>query len=276
MTLPSTSPFFETANPQPNLYAVSASLTYQWDVGSLTWVKGTQPTGGGGGGAVTIADGANVVEGATTDAAVTSNAAGTLSAKLRGLVAILADVWDSVNHRLKVDGSGVTQPVSGSVSVSNFPATQPVSGTVAVSNFPASQAVTGTFFQATQPVSIAASVAVTGPLTDAQLRATAVPVSGTFFQATQPVSLAVAPTTPVTGTFFQTTQPVSVASLPLPTGAALEAGNLATLVSLLTIMGQLVEGQKQELAVLRMMNIQLANMTGTGGFEETLGESLIQ
>ena len=30
---------------------------------------------------------------------------------------------------LKVDGSGVTQPVSGSVSVSNFPATQPVSAT---------------------------------------------------------------------------------------------------------------------------------------------------
>lgn len=35
-----------------------------------------------------------------------------------------------------------------------------VSGTVAVSNFPASQAVTGTFFQATQPVSVAATLAV--------------------------------------------------------------------------------------------------------------------
>lgn len=52
---------------------------------------------------------------------------------------------------------------------------------------------------------------VTG-LTDAQLRATAVPIS-----------LATAPTTPVTGTFFQATQPVSAASLPLPTGAATEA-----------------------------------------------------
>jgi|ERR1700722_3595555 len=41
----------------------------------------------------------------------------------------------------------------------------------------ASLAVTGAFFQATQPVSIAASVAVTG----------------TFFQATQPVSIATAP-----------------------------------------------------------------------------------
>lgn len=42
-----------------------------------------------------------------------------------------------------------TQPVSGSVSVSNFPATQPISGSVTVSNFPA-----------TQPVSIAQSVNV--------------------------------------------------------------------------------------------------------------------
>ncbi len=31
---------------------------------------------------------------------------------------------------VKVDGSAVTQPVSGSVSVGNFPATQPISGSV--------------------------------------------------------------------------------------------------------------------------------------------------
>jgi len=43
-------------------------------------------------------------------------------------------------------------------------ATQPISGSVSVSNFPATQAVSGTFWQATQPV------------------------SGTFWQATQPVS----------------------------------------------------------------------------------------
>jgi len=110
-----------------------------------------------------------------------------------------------------------TQPISGTVAVSNFPATQPVSGSVTVSNFPA-----------TQPVSIATmpSTPVTGPLTDAQLRATAVPVSGTFFQATQPVSGTVTATgpltdtqlrasaVPVSGTFFQATQPVSLATLP--------------------------------------------------------------
>ncbi len=108
--------------------------------------------------------------------------------------------------------------------------------------------------------SITGPVAVTGALTDVQIRATPLPVAGTFFQATQPVSLAAlpalatganaigsitnasfgisgtlpafaetptfnigtAPSIAVTGTFFQATQPVSAASLPLPTGAASE------------------------------------------------------
>lgn len=88
---------------------------------------------------------------------------------------------------LRVDGSGVTQPVSGTVSVSG---TVPVSGTVTVVGA----------YQATQPISIAASV----------------PVTGAFYQATQPVSIAASvpvtiatmPSTPVTniGTFaVQTT-----------------------------------------------------------------------
>jgi hypothetical protein len=109
--------------------------------------------------------------------------------------------------------------------------TFPVTGTVGISG---SVAVTGTFWQATQPVS--------GPLTDVQLRAAAVPisgnvgvtgaveiandagnaipVSGTFWQATQPVSGPLtdvqlrASAVPVSGTFFQATQPVSIASLP--------------------------------------------------------------
>jgi hypothetical protein len=131
---------------------------------------------------------------------------------------------------LPVTDNGGSLTVDGTVSVNNLPATQPVSGTVTVANpttnpetglakdatftarlpttldadggmkthvqnFPASQAVTGPLTD-TQlragavPVSLASvpSHAVTGPLTDAQLRAVAVPVSGTFWQATQPVS----------------------------------------------------------------------------------------
>lgn len=64
------------------------------------------------------------------------------------------------------------------------------------------------------PMPVSGTLAVTGPLTNTQLRATAVPVSGSFFQATQPVSIATMPSTPVTGTFWQATQPVSIATMP--------------------------------------------------------------
>lgn len=101
-------------------------------------------------------------------------------------------------------------------------------------------------------IPVSGTIAVTGTLTDTQLRASPVPISGTvtanvsgtvpvsgaFYQATQPVSIASMPSTPVTGTFWQATQPVSgtitanagsgtfaisAASLPLPTGAAADA-----------------------------------------------------
>jgi hypothetical protein len=59
----------------------------------------------------------------------------------------------------KVDGSGVTQPVSGTVGVSNLPATQNVSidpshNSVSVSNLPAVQNVSVSNLPATQNVSI--------------------------------------------------------------------------------------------------------------------------
>jgi hypothetical protein len=102
----------------------------------------------------------------------------------------------------------------GSVTVSNFPSnltdTQlrasavPVSiaatvtTTATVANFPASQAVTGTFWQATQPVSIAGTVAVsnaslplpTGAATEATLAAR-IPVNGqALMAASVPVVIA--------------------------------------------------------------------------------------
>lgn len=63
-------------------------------------------------GELIIRDGQDGTIGATTDAAITSDADGTLSGKLRGLVKILASAWDAVNGRIKVDGAGVTQPVT--------------------------------------------------------------------------------------------------------------------------------------------------------------------
>lgn len=64
--------------------------------------------------------------------------------------------------------------VGANVNVSNFPATYPAtqsgSWTVDVGNFPATQQVSGT---------VTANTGLSQPLTDAQLRASAVPVSGT-------------------------------------------------------------------------------------------------
>lgn len=82
---------------------------------------------------------------------------------------------------IKVDGSAVTQPVSGTF----WPTTQPISGTVTANAGTGTFAVSGPLTDAQLR---ATAVPVSGPLTDTQLRATAVPVSGTFWQTTQPVS----------------------------------------------------------------------------------------
>lgn len=148
----------------------------------------------------------------------------------------------------KVGIDQTTPGTTNGVSITNsslavtgtfWQATQPVSGSVSVSNFPATQPVSGTFWQATQPVSLATntpdvtdrSARLLGHVTVDSAPTTAVtgtfwqatqPVSGTFWQATQPVSIASMPSTPVTGTFWQATQPVSgtVAVSTLPTAVA--------------------------------------------------------
>lgn len=119
----------------------------------------------------------------------------------------------------------------------NFQITQG-SGTIIA----ADEQIDGSYEQKIQVTNFPSSQAVTGPLTDTQLRATPVPVSGTVtatptgtqtvsgsvsvsnFPATQPVSGTFFQVTqPVSGTFFQVTQPISAAALPLPSGAATEA-----------------------------------------------------
>lgn len=135
--------------------------TLVWSDDLLCWVRQTAAEGAGGEVQVTnvphvIVDSMPASEGGLTDA------------ELRA-------------EPVPVSGTfyPATQPVSGTVAVSNLPATQPVSGTVGVNNFPASQAVTGTFWPATQPVS--GTVAVSNfPASQA--------VTGTFWQATQPIS----------------------------------------------------------------------------------------
>jgi hypothetical protein len=148
------------------------------------------------------------------------------------------------------DGATVTNGPT-SVSVSNFPETQPVSGTVtvsnpqtsvSVSNFPATQAVSGT---------VTANTGLSQPLTDTQLRATAVPVSvassvevevkndtGNPLPVSGTVSLAGGNATAVKVDGSAVTQPVSASALPLPTGAA-TAANQSTQI---TALGHLTDG----------------------------------
>lgn len=89
------------------------------------------------------------------------------------------------------------------VAIASNQSAVPVSGTF----WQATQPVSGTFWQATQPISGtvtanagSGTLAVSGPLTDTQLRATPVPISGTFWQATQPVSGTVTTTPPANAT----------------------------------------------------------------------------
>jgi len=101
---------------------------------------------------------------------------------------------DALASEVSADGDWVTLRGTGkgeayvkhvdpiAVTGTFWQATQPVSGTF----WQATQPVSGTFWQATQPVSgpltdtqlRASAVPVSGPLTDTQLRASAVPVSG--------------------------------------------------------------------------------------------------
>lgn len=128
-----------------------------------------------------------------------------IAVSMSGSMPSLVKIFDSAGTALfstgnaldvNIKSTGVTQPVSGTLTcnagsgtllVDGSAHTQPISGSVSVSNFPATQAVT----QSTSPWIVNGSgftQPVSGPLTDTQLRATPVPVSGTFFQSIQPVS----------------------------------------------------------------------------------------
>lgn len=75
-------------------------------------------------------DGSDVNQGRTTDNAVTGDTAGTVSAKLRGLVKISTDVWDSTNHLLKVGGTvGITAlPTSATGTITSIAASTVTGG----------------------------------------------------------------------------------------------------------------------------------------------------
>lgn len=107
----------------------------------------------------------------------------------------------TASNAAKVDGSAVTQPVSG------------------------------TFYQATQPISAASLPLPTGAATDAKLDTmiTSLQLIDNAMTSVGTDSIAVA------GTFWQATQPVSAASLPLPSGASTSALQTSSEAILTTI-----------------------------------------
>lgn len=146
---------------------------------------------GTGGGAATIADGADVTQGAKADATWDGAAASaSVVAILKKIYANEFVIYNVLNNSLgwlpgTAFGVGVTGQLSYGVR-KDVPTTFGADGTIAPFEFDSSGKLWVN----------------TGGLTDTQLRATPVPVSGTFWQATQPIS---------------------AVSLPLPTGAATEA-----------------------------------------------------
>lgn len=223
---------------QPISGAVAITGTPAVSVSNFPATQNVACTSGCSGSSSTVAQGSATAgqAGGLTQAAVTSAPPNYTSGQTDPLSLTPAGA-------LRVDGSAITQPVSGSVtatisgtpsvSVSNLPSTQAVSaaalplpaGAATSANQPALNGDGGalahvTNFPATQAVSGTVTANVAGG------NATAVKVDGS--SVTQPISGAVTATisgTPsVSVSNFPGTQAVSASALPLPSGAA-TAGN---------------------------------------------------
>jgi hypothetical protein len=264
------------------------------DVGNQALRVNVVAGGGSGGGPATIADGASVVEGATTDAAVTSNATGTISGKLRGLVAILADIWDSVNHRIAValpaaTVTTLTPPTAAAIAsalANPLPVSLATAPTTPVTNAGltnldvalstrlkpadtlAGVTTVATVTSITNPVATNADTAIDGTAAPAK----GILVLGQSDDATPiyaPLPLAVGgESLVVSGTLgvnnFPATQPVSgtVAVSNPNVNYSLETGNLAALVSNTRNDAQIVDLLTMVIARLDAINMTLAHEQG--------------
>lgn len=173
---------------------------------------------GTGGGAATIADGADVTQGAKADlvwdgltaspslvsilkkVATSGASAGLTDAQLRAsAVPVSGTFWQATQP---VSAASLPLP-TGASTEATLALLQVAGGTAigalksqlasAVAATSAPSYTDGTINPLSQTLAgalrVGGTVTATGPLTDTQLRASAVPVSGAFFQATQPVSL---------------------------------------------------------------------------------------
>jgi hypothetical protein len=105
------------ANAAPPVWPEGGHVPLSTDLSGILRVTNV----GGGGGAVTIVDGGDVVEGSTTDAAVTTDANGTLSAKLRGIIVILLRMFNLAtpvrNQQVGINTSEIVDAGGNGVTV---------------------------------------------------------------------------------------------------------------------------------------------------------------
>lgn len=160
--------------------------------------------------AVYIADGSSLVDGATTDVAVTGDVSGTISAKLRGLNKIFAQLQFDGSNNLKVNitTGTVAATQSGAWNITN------ISGTISLPTG-AAQDATVAKLNISPSTSLGSN---TGPL----IQGSVTTGSPTYTTGNiNPLSLTTAGALRVDAS--ATTQPISAVSLPLPTGAATSA-----------------------------------------------------
>jgi hypothetical protein len=123
---------------------------------------------------------------------------------------------------LRVDGSGVTQPISGSITVSG---TTTVSGTVTANQggAPWTMKPDGTAW------------AQTGTSANVNVTNASIPVTGTFWQATQPVSIAATVNTAATQSGTWTVQPGNTANTTPWLATINQGGNSAVVKAASTV-----------------------------------------
>ena len=173
--------------------------------------------------------------GAQADAAYSGTGNGTI-------VSVLKGIYNKLAATLAVNVSSLPSLPAGSnaigsVTVSNLPSIQAVSATALP--LPTG-AATETGNLATVATQTTAINSATGAQADAVWTGTG---NGTVVSILKAVYGKLAGGVPVTGTFWQATQPVSAATLPLPTGAATETGNLASVATNSTTLASVTGSQ---------------------------------
>ncbi len=165
---------------------------------SGTFWQATQPISG----TVTAGQGTAAALAGAWPTELTDGTHGPAAVKAASTAALATDpalvVAVSPNNAVAVTGTfwQATQPVSGSVSVSNFPGTQPISGTVTsnqgtantLANAWPTELTDGTHGPAAIKAASTAAIATDPALVVAVSPNNSVAVTGTFWQATQPIS----------------------------------------------------------------------------------------